>query len=195
MNSSSISPGGKKWETRDITTGTSSSIMNKQALGPASNEYATCKYIFRWSDTLLWEATLSELFFLTYEKIFSKWEEFVAKQSKFFSFKIDPFSEGIWQARKQKWSHKIFFPFKNGWKSTNFIYFLKTNGYTSKGDHWLDSTWLPSKSSLLLKADTWALHFFIVRTFHFQMISRCFDFDFDTNATYNLIQMLLMTYY
>ena len=42
INSSSISPGGKKWETRDITTGTSSSFMNKQALGPASNEYATC---------------------------------------------------------------------------------------------------------------------------------------------------------
>ena len=41
---------------------------------------------------------------------FSKRKEFAPKGSKFFSFKEDPFSEGIWCVKKQTGSHKRLSP-------------------------------------------------------------------------------------
>ena len=54
---------------------------------------------------------------LTFWKgVYSKRKEFAPRRSKFFPFRVDPFSEGAWCAGKQTGSNKSNLPFKNGWK-------------------------------------------------------------------------------
>ena len=50
----------------------------------------------------------------------SKRKEFAPFGSKFFSLRVDPFSEGAWCAGKQTRNHKSCVPFKNR-KTTKFI--------------------------------------------------------------------------
>ena len=65
-------------------------------------------------DTLSGEITLSQLFCLPSDRIYSKRKEFAPRVRKFFPFKVDPFLEGARNAGKITGSHESCFPLKKG---------------------------------------------------------------------------------
>ena len=60
-------------------------------------------------------------FFPFWKGVYSKRKEFAPKGSKFFPFRVEPFSEGDWTSRMQIGSHKIVSLLKNGSNSNRCI--------------------------------------------------------------------------
>ena len=72
--------------------------------------------------TLSREATPSKCFWLPHlKRVSSKRKEFAPCGSKFFPYRVDPFSEGDLRAVKQRESHESRLPWWNGGKSTRYM--------------------------------------------------------------------------
>ena len=69
-------------------------------------------------DTLSGETTVKIVLASLLKRGLSKMKEFAPHGSKFFPFRVDPFSQGTWCAESQTGSHKNCLPCKNGGNST-----------------------------------------------------------------------------
>ena len=58
-------------------------------------------------------------------KVYCKRKEFAPLGSKFFHYRVDPFSEGVWCAEKQTGSRKHYLPYTKWRKIIRFIQSLK----------------------------------------------------------------------
>ena len=69
-----------------------------------------------------WKGSYSKTLFSSpyWKGVYSKRKEFAPRGSKFYPFRVDPFSEGYWREGKQSGSHKSCIPFQK-WREIHQV--------------------------------------------------------------------------